>query len=132
MTDKLWGNTTNGTGVLPTPENTLTEAKFRAMWDQMPKPEPDLFNPFRLPRFGGRRIFEAPPPPAKIQVADIRLKDGTPLLPAEFRARINLELVARFGYRDDPFKDRIYMLGSYGLVMSRANHMIINSHSLTS
>ena len=131
MNEPLWGNTTNTTGAAPTPtpENTLTEAKLRAMWDQLPKPSPhdnDLFNPFGRWRLFGTPVYEAPPAPARIQVADIKFKDGTSILPDEFRARINLELVERFGYCDDPFKDQIYMLGSYGMVMSRANHMLIN------
>jgi hypothetical protein len=107
---------------------SLTLASIKAMMDKLPKPEPDLFNPLRMPfRALGREIYDAPPPLPKIQVADIRLSDGTPLLPVEFRAKINNALVERFGYRDDPFKDKIYLLGSYGMVMRpEYRHMIVN------
>jgi hypothetical protein len=120
------GNTTSGG---PTAENTLTVEKLRDMMRALPPTpaESDLFNPFARPRLMGREIWDAPPPAPKIQVADIKLKDGTRLLPAEFRARINNELIALFGYRDDPFKDKIYLLGSYGMVMRpEYRRMIVN------
>lgn len=108
--------------------SNLTLEGIRAMMASLPRPAPDLFNPLRMPfRPLGREIYDAPPPIPKIQVADIKLKDGTPLLPAEFRARVNLELLERFGYRDDPFKDKICLLGSYGMVMRpEYRHMIVN------
>jgi hypothetical protein len=102
----------------------LTYEKMRAMLDSLPKP--DLFNPFRMPfRLMGREIYDAPPPAPKIQVRQIYLNDGTPLLPTEFLAEQNNWWAAEFGYRDDPFKDKIYLLGSYGMVMRpEYRHMI--------
>ena len=97
----------------------------------LPKPEPNIFDSLRMPfRALGRDIYDAPPPVPKIQVRDIKLKDGTSILSPEFLAKMNNELAAQFGYRDDPFKDKIYLLGSYGMVMRpEYRHMIVSTLS---
>lgn len=108
-------------------ESTLTLEKLREAMRLLPSPEPDLFNPFQLPRFMGRQIYEAPPAPPKIQVKSLRLSDGTPLLPYDFLTRENARWLERFGYRDDPFKDNVYLLGGYGIVASPMNaHLLWN------
>lgn len=99
----------------------LTAQKLLDLMKSLPPAPPDPFG-FRglfgtpRPRFAGLDIYDAPPPVPKIQVDDIKLSDGTPLLPAAFRLKINVELAERFGYRDDPFTDKVYLLGNYGLV----------------
>lgn len=107
--------------------SNLTIEKLRAIMATLPKPEPGLFdlNPFRMPKFAGLNVYEAPPPPPKVQVRQLFLKDGTALLPAKFLAETNAALLDRFGHRDDPFKDKIYLLGSYGIVMSSDHRRII-------
>lgn len=107
--------------------STLTEEKIHAAMALLPKLPPDPFNPFRMPfRPFGRELFEAPPP-ARLQVRDIKFKDGTSILPAGFLADQNARWLDRFGYRDDPFKDKIYLLGSYGMVASPQNCAIIRN-----
>ena len=106
----------------------LTYEKLRAVYDSLPKPEPDLFNPFRLSlRPMGREVFIAPSPSPKIQVRDIKFADGTSLLPAAFLATENAWWAAHFGYQEDIFKDKIYLLGSYAMVMNARNHSILSS-----
>lgn len=97
--------------------SNLTIDKLREMMRSLPDRDP-FFNPLPSHRFGGIPVYEAPPPPPKVQVQCIRFADGSPILPAEFRAKINLELLARFGYQDDPFKDKLYMVRGYGIVCS--------------
>jgi hypothetical protein len=105
----------------------LTYEKMRAMMDSLPKPEPDLFNPFRMPfRPLGRDLYIEPPPPAKIHVHQIFLKDGTPLLPEKFLAEQNAWWAAMFGYRDTLCKDHIFLLGSYGILCSPAHASILS------
>lgn len=107
--------------------SNLTIEALRAMMATLPKPEPSLFdlNPFRMPKFAGLNVYEAPPPPPKVQVRQIFLKDGTPLLSAKFLAETNAALIERFGCRDDPFKDKMYLLDSYGIVMNSDHRRII-------
>lgn len=55
-----------------------------------------------LPTLMGLHVVEVPwlgPVPA-IEIRDIKLKDGTPLLSPEFRARENRWWLVRFGTRD--------------------------------
>ena len=95
--------------------SNLTVETLRAMLATLPRPELPL-NDLLRPGFMGMKIYEAPPPPPKIQVADIKFKDGTSILPAEYRARVNLDLMTRFGFRDDPFKEHAYIFG-HSIVM---------------
>ncbi len=112
--------------------SNLTADTLLAMMASLPKREPDLTMPLRMPfRPLGREIYDAPPPQPKIQVRQIFLSDGTPLLSPGFLAEQNAWWTAQFGYRDDPFKDKIYLLGSYGMVMRpEYRHMIVNMFSL--
>lgn len=108
--------------------STLTLDAIKALMDKLPKPEPDLFNPFRMPmRLAGRDIYEEPPPPPKIQVHQIFLKDGTPLLPEAFLREQNARWAADFGYRDALCKDKMFLLGSYGILMSAQHRHMITS-----
>lgn len=107
-------------------DQTLTVEKLRESMRKIAaetsayrRPHDDLFD-FRW-RPLGMPVFEAPPPPPRVQVRDITLADGTPLLPAAFRARINADLMERFGFAEDLFKDRAYILGNRALVMSAEN-----------
>jgi hypothetical protein len=104
--------------------SNLTLDKMLEILRKFPPPPP---SPFDLPfRFGGLKVFEAPSPPPKIQVRDIKLSDGTSILTPEFRAQMNAWLIEMFGFQDDPFKDKAYILGNYGLVISKPNLRIIN------
>lgn len=109
-------------------DDTLTYAKLNEMLRSLPAPAPrnDLFNPLPM-RFMGMPVYEAPPPPPKLQVRDIKFSDGTSILPAAFRAEMNLWLLERFGFAEDMFKDKIYLLGSYGMVASPKNAAMIRN-----
>lgn len=97
-------------------EHTLTVEKILEAMRGLPRaPRNDLFSPLRT-RFMGMPIYEAPPPAPKIQVRDIKFSDGTSILPAAFRAQINTQLLERFGFQEDLFKDKVYILGNYALV----------------
>jgi len=90
-----------------------------------PRREPSLFDNLFRPM--GMKLFEAPPPPPKIQVRNITFDDGTSILPADFRAQLNSWLIDRFGFQDDIFKDKAYILGNYGIVMSPKHIGMIRS-----
>lgn len=113
-------------------EQTLTAEKILEMARRLAaetgalrRPHDDLFD-FRF-RPLGMPVFEAPPPPPRVQVRDITLADGTPLLPAAFRARINADLMERFGFADDIFKDRAYIVGNRALVTSAQNAALLRN-----
>lgn len=80
-------------------------------------PAPPRNDPFGLmpSRFMGMDVFEMPPQPAKIEVRDIKLSDGTSILPASFRAEMNAWFLERFGRRPEV----AYMIGNWGIAMSR-------------
>lgn len=100
--------------------SNLTVEKLRAMMASLPAAPRDTLDDLLRPgRILGMPVYVAPPPVPRIQVADIKFGDGTPLLPAAFRERINLELAERFGYREDPFKDRCYIFGGRAIVASQ-------------
>jgi len=100
--------------------SNLTYEKILEMMRSLPPaPRNDLFNPFpfRPPgRFMGMPVYEAPPPPPKIQVRDIKFSDGTSILTPEFREKENTWYLERFGLQEDLFKDKIYILGGSTLV----------------
>jgi hypothetical protein len=125
MMNVIEGNTT---GNAPTLQSTLTAEKLREMIDSLPaEPRYDFFGrPFPM-KLAGMNILEAPPPPPKLQVRDIKFRDGTSILSGEFRAKVNADLLERFGYQEDLFKDRAFILGSYGIVMnSHWRHHLVN------
>jgi len=99
---------------------------LRMIHENAPRPpQNNLFSSFLRPM--GIPLYEAPPPPPKIQVANITFDDGTPILDPGFRAQMNAWLVDRFGYRDDPFKDHVYFVGDYGMVASSKHCAIIRN-----
>lgn len=103
------------------PTDDLTYDKLLAVMRQFPPPPPSLFDSLFKPQtLMGMRVFEAPPPSPKIQLRDIKLSDGTPLFSPEFRAETNGWLIEQFGFRDDPFKDKAFMLNG-GIVMSKTH-----------
>lgn len=117
--------------------SNLTVESLRAMWENLkehtPPREPELygFNELRgigRDRFGGLKVLEAPPPPPKIQLRDIKFDDGTSILTPEFRSEMQSWLTGRFGFQKDLFKDNCYILGGHSIIASR-NHiaMIRNS-----
>lgn len=107
----------------------LTAEKLLELMRKYAAPQcvPDLFNPFPLRRFMGLEVYEAPPSPPKLQVRDIKFADGTSILAPAFRAEMNAWLLERFGYQEDIYKDKVYVLGNYGLVASRSNAAIIRN-----
>jgi len=86
---------------------------------------PDRFsNPLGLRPFMGMPVYEAPDPPPKIQLS----KEWADLIGPEFAAQVNCWLLIRFGRRESPFDgNRAFLLGGYGIVMSRDNAAFIRS-----
>jgi hypothetical protein len=83
----------------------------------MPQREPSLFDlTFKPPSFAGMKLFEESPPPPKIQVRDIKLKDGTSILSKEFRDETNAWLAAEFGYHESLCKDRMFLVSGLGII----------------
>jgi len=92
-------------------DGNLTLQNLQDVWNDMRKAAPrGLFTPFQNTLMG-KRVIEAPPPPPKIQLRDIKHADGTSILSPEFRLDMQNWLTARFGYENDPFKDHAYMFG---------------------
>ena len=81
--------------------------------------DPMSRNPFAL-SFLGMNVIEAPPPPPKIQVRDIRLSDGTPILSDAFRSEMNSWLAAQFGYREALLKAGTAFMFGNTVIMDRA------------
>lgn len=105
----------------------LTYEKLREMMAKFPAPKHDDLFDCLVPRGAlfGRKIYDAPPPQPKIQVRQLYLSDGTPLLPPDFLATENAWWINEFGYHEDMFRDKVYLLGSYGIVMRpEYRHMI--------
>ena len=96
----------------------LTVEKIREMMRSLPPaPHNDLFDSvFPQRRVFGMPMYEAPPPPPKIQVRDIKFADGTSILTEAFRVEMNRWLLDRFGYAEDMFKDKIYIFGGQALL----------------
>jgi hypothetical protein len=75
-------------------------------------------DPFGLRPFMGMRVYEAPDPPPKIQLS----AECAELVGPEFAAQVNCWLLIRFGRRESIFDgDRAFILGGYGMVLSKAN-----------
>ena len=72
----------------------------------------------------GMNVYEEPPPPPKIQVRDIKLSDGTPLLSPRFLAETNAWFAAEFGYRERLLKDNMALMWNGG-VMIQAKHAVL-------
>lgn len=109
--------------------STLTAEALREMMAKFPAPKHDDFFDYLVPRGAlmGRKIYDAPPPLPKIQVRQLFLSDGTPLLPAEFLAAENAWWLNEFGYADDIFRDKVFLLGSYGIVCRPEYRQMITS-----
>jgi len=89
----------------------LTLKHLEEVWREIHAAAPrGLVSPFAN-LLAGKRVIEAPPPPPKIQLRDIKHADGTSILSPEFRREMQNWLTARFGYQDDAFKDHAYMFG---------------------
>lgn len=88
-----------------------------------PAPPNPLFGGLFRPMFAGERLFEAPPPPPKIQLS----KECVELVGPEFSAKVNGWLIDRFGYRDDPFKDKAFLISGLGIVTSKRNIAMITN-----
>lgn len=95
----------------------LLKAIYEA--DELRSPVSPRITDFLRPRISDMPIFESSPPPPRIQVREITFNDGTPILRPEFRAKINAKLAAQFGYQDDPFKDKAYIMPGFGIVMNK-------------
>lgn len=92
-------------------------ATMREFHEKFPPPPPSPFAGLFRPMFAGEKLYEAPPPPPKIQLS----KECAELVGPEFAAGLNLWLINRFGYRDDPFKDSIYFMSGVGIIASKKN-----------
>jgi hypothetical protein len=88
----------------------------------------DTLLPFPMrPSFAGLDVIVDKGPGPKIQVRQIYLKDGTPLLSKAFLAEQNAKWIASHGYREDLFKEHMYILGGRTLVCSPSQyHSIVN------
>lgn len=109
--------------------STLTAEALREMMRQFPAPRHDDFFDCLVPRASilGRKIYDAPPPLPKIQVRQIYLKDGTALLPQGFLDAENAWWLNEFGYHEDIFRDKVFLLGSYGIVCRPQYRQMITS-----
>jgi len=87
-------------------------------------PPDRLFDPLGLRPFIGMPVYEAPDPPPKIQLS----KECAELVGPEFAAQVNCWLLIRFGRRESMLDgNRAFILGGYGIVMSRDNAAFIRS-----
>lgn len=105
----------------------LTVDKLLKMVDALP-PSPWLTETVNLGfrerpgRLAGMDVFVEPPAPRRVEVRDIKLKDGTSILPAAFRERINASLEATFGRREPLCTPGMaYILSGQMLVMSSSD-----------
>lgn len=85
-----------------------------------------LYTPFQN-LMAGMKVIEAPPPPPKVQVTDIKFEDGTSILDPAFRRSMNAWLAGRFGFQDDPFKDKFYMFGGDYLIGNKQNIAMVRN-----
>jgi hypothetical protein len=75
------------------------------------------YDPFGLRPFAGLKVFEAPEPAPKLSLS----RECAELVGPEFAAKMNCWLLIRFGRQEDIFKDKAYILGNYGIVLSKQN-----------
>jgi hypothetical protein len=92
-------------------------------------PEPSLFDTlYGMPKtLMGMKIIERPSPPPRIQLRNITLSDGTPLFSDEFRSETNRWLLDRFGLAPDPFADKLFLIGGWGISVSPAHAVMIKN-----
>jgi hypothetical protein len=104
---------------------SLTMGRIRELLLQFPPIEPDpLITSFLRPRrFAGLEVFEAPPAKPVLEVRDIKYADGTSILSAEFRTRLNAWLLERFGRQEDHFTHYAYTFG-HTLVMRDSRRIL--------
>lgn len=94
---------------------------YREIQRAFPQPrEPSIFDVLRPRPFMGMKVFEAPPPPPKLQVHDIKFSDGTSILSEDFRREMNAWLLGRFGFDERAylFHDKAIQLGHDTLIMN--------------
>jgi hypothetical protein len=104
----------------------LTWQKIDAVRREIERATPrGLVSPFQN-LMAGMRVIEAPPPPPKVQAADIKFADGSSILDPAFRRSMNDWLTGRFGFQADPFKDTVYMFGD-NVIMSPNNIALLRN-----
>lgn len=106
--------------------SNLTAEKLRAMMADVmkyaPPPQPSLFDFLKPSRMIGMDVYVEPEVP-RLQLREITLSDGTPLVSKEFRDEYNAWLIARFGYREQLCRgDKAYILGNYGIMVNRQQY----------
>lgn len=109
--------------------SNLTWQKLKDIQQEIERAAPrGLVSPFQHLMMG-MKVIDAPPPPPKIQVADIKFADGTSILDPAFRRSMNTWLAGRFGFQDDPFKDTFYMFGNDYLIGNAKNIAMVRNAS---
>jgi len=109
------------------PTNDLTYERLNELVRRFPPVGPSLFDYLNAPpRFIGMDVYELPPEPAKVEVRDIKLSDGTSILSPEFRAETNAWLLERFGRRET-YKHAAYMFGNSIVMSPKHAAMLINA-----
>jgi hypothetical protein len=93
-------------------------ATMRDVMASAPPPRSSLFDFLKPSRLMGMDVYVEPDVP-KIQLREITLSDGTPLVSKEFRDEYNAWLIARFGFREGLCRDKVYLLGNYGVMVGK-------------
>lgn len=114
-------------------ESTLTLEKLQEVIDAMgilPR-QPSLFDALikPLPTVMGMKVYQREQIP-RIQVRDIKLRDGTSILSPEFRSEMNAWFAERFGFYD-PLGNDIYMIGNYGISVRSDQMALLRNCSIT-
>lgn len=78
------------------------------------------------PRMLGMDVYVEPDVP-RLQLREIKLSDGTPLVSKEFRDEYNAWLAARFGYREPLCKDKMLFIGTHRLMVSKSQFAMISN-----
>lgn len=105
----------------------LTYKAIKAAYDDLmrfaPPRQPNLLDSIYQPsRFAGMDVYVEPEVP-RLQLREITLSDGTPLVSKEFRDEYNAWLAARFGYREQLCRgDKAYIIGNYGIIVNRQQY----------
>lgn len=81
------------------------------------------FDPFGLRPFMGMKVFEAPEPPAKISLSN----ECAELVGPVFAACVNLWLLERFGRRESVLDNKAFIIGGYGVVLSKSNAALLRN-----